>query len=273
MKTFLLKMLNALTSAYIQTDYERVRRDEPLETNIGKLFYILAWGLGAVKEQAELVKLWDDIDYAKGLVLDRYGLNYGVKRAGADDTMYRLMIKVKLLSQLSGGDVDTVLKAASFLFGVPVENLDIVEFTAKVSLDINEEEFDEKTTELSLAIAALLKRIVAAGVQLIFQRTVKSKLIISAIVVIYNAWPPLCGTLYCGTYWKPSTLGWTVYQVVITNFNAPGYAVSPEFTGTLPIPAAKGYSIACGLICAGNVGLQSVSPELTGTLPEVQHGT
>lgn len=101
---FLSKMLYALTSAYSRKDYDNVQLGLPLETNIGKLFSILAWGLETVEEQAELVRLWDDLDYASGSVLDRYGANFGVKRVSSDDRFYRLAIKVKIMAQLSGGD-------------------------------------------------------------------------------------------------------------------------------------------------------------------------
>ena len=93
---FLSKMLYALTSAYSRKDYDNVQLGLPLETNIGKLFSILAWGLETIEEQAELVRLWDDLDYASGSVLDRYGANFGVKRVSADDRFYRLAIKVKI---------------------------------------------------------------------------------------------------------------------------------------------------------------------------------
>ena len=43
---FLSKMLYALTSAYSRKDYDNVQLGLPLETNIGKLFSILAWGAG-----------------------------------------------------------------------------------------------------------------------------------------------------------------------------------------------------------------------------------
>ena len=115
---FLSKMLYALTSAYSRKDYDNVQLGLPLETNIGKLFSILAWGLETVEEQAELVRLWDDLDYACGSVLDRYGANFGVKRVSSDDRFYRLAIKVKIMAQLSGGDTDTVIRAAAMLLDV-----------------------------------------------------------------------------------------------------------------------------------------------------------
>lgn len=61
MRNYLSEMLYALTSAYTRKDYNNRRRDHPIETNIGKLFAILAWGLDSVEEQTELIKLWEDI--------------------------------------------------------------------------------------------------------------------------------------------------------------------------------------------------------------------
>ena len=64
MRNYLSEMLYALTSAYSRKDYNNRRAGLPVETNIGKLFSILAWGLDSVEEQAELIKLWEDIDFA-----------------------------------------------------------------------------------------------------------------------------------------------------------------------------------------------------------------
>lgn len=55
------------------------------------------------------MRVWDDLDNAKGAVLDRYGANFGVDRGGATDTVYRLLIKVKMIALMSGGDIDTII--------------------------------------------------------------------------------------------------------------------------------------------------------------------
>ena len=94
MINFLYKMLDALTSAYSSKDRTNLRLNSPIETNIGKLFSIISWGFDKVQEQSELIKLWDNIDNAKGEVLDRYGRNFGVQRLGATDRYYRLSIKI-----------------------------------------------------------------------------------------------------------------------------------------------------------------------------------
>ncbi len=168
MRDYLGEMLYALTSAYTHKDHDNRRRDFPMETLIGKLFSVFAWGLDSIQEQAELIKLWDNIDHARGSVLDRYGANFGVKRFGASDRFYRLAIKVKLLAQLSGGDINTVLDAAASLLEIPVERIGLKElFPAKIGLDIQEADLSPETLEIIEDIMALIKRILATGVGLI----------------------------------------------------------------------------------------------------------
>ena len=158
-------MLYALTSAYSRKDYDNHRQGLPLETNIGKLFSILAWGLNSVEEQAELVWLWDDLDNAQGSVLDRYGENFGVKRNGSIDPFYRLLIKVKMISLLSGGDIDTVINATASLFDIDPALVDLDEvYPAKVRVYVDEDVLDATRIQTAESIASVMKRIVAAGV-------------------------------------------------------------------------------------------------------------
>lgn len=165
MRDYLSEMLYALTSAYTRKDYENRQRGSPAETNIGKLFSVFAWGLDSVQEQAELVRMWDDIDNAKGKVLDRYGANWGVKRMTPNDSIYRLAIKVKVMAQLSGGDINTVLNAASALLDVDLPELLLEEiFPAKIGLYVDWELLTDERKELVEPIAYAIKRILAAGV-------------------------------------------------------------------------------------------------------------
>lgn len=185
MRNYLSEMLDALTSAYTREDRNTSKLKRPVETNIGKLFSVLAWGLDSVQAQAEAVKLWDNIDLARGSVLDRYGANFGVKRFGADDAFYRLLIKVKMLSQLSGGDIETVANAAATLLEIPAEKIALREsFPAKVRLDIKEADLTAETLENIVDIAAMIKRILAAGIELI--PTLQSYIEVKGDVVIRN---------------------------------------------------------------------------------------
>ena len=165
MSSYLKKMLYALTSAYSRKDYDNLQSDKPVETNIGKLFAIFAWGLDQVQEQADLIKLWDNLDYAEGKVLDRYGANFGVKRGGASDVLYRLFIKVKMIAQLSGGDEDTVIKAAAEFLGVEYSDIcseDI--YPAKKRIYVDLALLSDERKELIEQIAHAIKRTIAAGV-------------------------------------------------------------------------------------------------------------
>ena len=120
---YLEKMLEMLTSAYTRRDLQNLRHNQPLETNIGKVFSLFATGLEIIRENAELVRLWDNIDNAEGAVLDRYGANFGVERGAASDGLYRILIRVKMIAQLSGGDDDTVIRAAGELLGVDFSDI------------------------------------------------------------------------------------------------------------------------------------------------------
>lgn len=165
MSNFLAKMLDALTSAYSRKDYDNQQQLLPLETNIGKLFSIFAWGLDSVQEQAELIRLWDDLDNARGSVLDRYGANFGVKRVSSDDRFYRLAIKVKMMALLSGGDTDTVIEAAGALLDVDLSDVEFEDvFPAKIALYVDLELLSQDRRDLIEPIAYAIKRILAAGV-------------------------------------------------------------------------------------------------------------
>ena len=83
---------------------------------------------------------------------------------------------------------------------------------------------------------------------------------------------PECGTIYCGVWWMPATLGYTAHHALLTGGQPGAFAVSPEFTGTLPVPATVGS--VCGALRSGGVATgYTASPEFAGTLPEeAQHG-
>lgn len=170
---YLSQMLEYLTGAYARSDIRNSRHSLPMETNIGRLFGTLAWGLEIIHENADRLKLWDDIDNARGSVLDRYGANFGVARGGADDTFYRLLIKIKMIALLSGGDIDTIISAAASLFNVDVSEIGVRElFPAKIWIYVDEAVLDAERLEASDLIAELMKRIVSAGVGTrIFLRT------------------------------------------------------------------------------------------------------
>lgn len=162
---YLSQMLDFLTSAYAREDIRNTRHSLPLETNIGRLFGTLAWGLEMIHESGERMVLWDNLDNARGAVLDRYGANFGVERGGTNDAFYRLLIKIKMIALLSGGDIDTIIKSAANLFNVEPSEVELRElFPAKIWLYIDEDILDAERLEAAPLIADLVKRIASAGV-------------------------------------------------------------------------------------------------------------
>lgn len=163
--SILFRMLELLTGAYRKTDEHNVRVGLPLESNIGKLFSVFGWGLGVIEDNAEHVRLWADIDNARGAVLDRYGANFGVARGGASDVFYRLMIKIKILAQLSGGDIETIIEAVAGLYQIDAASVELYEiFPAKVQVAIYEEDLPAGYDGIKDLVGQLTKRLLAAGV-------------------------------------------------------------------------------------------------------------
>lgn len=136
---------------------------------------------------------------------------------------------------------------------------------------------------------------------------VRHAIILSHTIQAYLYRVPFCGTLYCGTWWMPSTLGWSVKQKLKLIAKPEAFAVSPELSGTLPDTATPGYSVRgtlrlgtladayavehgaagedersgvlpvistlgrserVGQTVSGNVGAFAIDPEFAGTLPD-----
>ena len=173
---YLSQMLYALTSAYSQKDYDNRQSAIPPKTNIGKLFSIFAWGLSVVREQADLIRKWDNLDYAQGSVLDRYGANFGVYRGGYSDALYRLFIKSKVAAQFSGGDENTFIRIAAELLGVNYTDLYLENvYPAKKRLSVEKDLLPEERIKFINQICRFIKRMMAAGVGLKFQFIIRVK--------------------------------------------------------------------------------------------------
>jgi len=157
---FLEKMLDALTSAY----------NKLASSNIGKLFTILSTGYEEIHSTSQRVLNYRDIDQAKGYTLDKWGKNVGVARGGLPDSIYRIYIKTKLSSLISGGDINTVINSAATIFGISTYDVTVVEeFPSKITVSIPENAVlvlgDEYDTRVAVA-REFLKKIIAAGINL-----------------------------------------------------------------------------------------------------------
>ena len=209
---YLYRMLEFLTGAYNRSDMRNDRHGFQLETNIGKLFSTFAWGLELIHENSDRMLLWDDIDNAEGAVLDRHGANFGVNRGDADDEFYRILIKVKMLSMLSGGDTDTVINATGSLFDIPPTEVELEDISpANIRVYVNGSLIPIERRRLVDQITPELKRILAAGIgfSLYLVYVFKSSIEVSAETTLYPYTAPFCNTKYCGTFPDYSTIGRT----------------------------------------------------------------
>lgn len=280
MKNYLSEMLYALTSAYSRKDYDNHQQGRPLETNIGKLFSLFAWGLDIVQENAELVKQWDDLEAARGAVLDRYGANWGVQRFSENDALYRLAIRVKILSQLSGGDTDTVIRAAAELLGVEEHDIEFEDvFPAKIALYVDWLLLTQERQDLIEPIVCAIKRIVAAGVGMrLYVRTYRT----------YRYGLPVSHGGAIGTFYKYLPIG-KDREVIWDMAAAHGGAVATDFSYT-PIgedrTARTGFSVGHAAVQQAAISASPVGkdkafhkpvsvahssllpPTLTGALPD-----
>lgn len=171
----LAKMLGMLTGAYNRTDKLGAEKGLPMETNIGRLFSVVSWGFGIIEENAERVRLWSSIDHAAGATLDRHGEKWGVARGGTGDVFYRLLIKVKILAQLSGGDIETIISAVAGLYEIDPVSVDLYElFPAKIQVDILEEALPADYESIEDIVWAMTKRLLVAGVGLIIAYKVEA---------------------------------------------------------------------------------------------------
>lgn len=244
-----------LTSAYIRSDIRSAKKELPPETNIGRLFYLIAEGFEIVFENAERVKEWDDLDNAQGAVLDRYGANFGVARGAASDALYRIFIKVKMIAQLSGGDNDAIINAAAELLGVEYSDilLDDV-YPAKIALYVDQALLSDERLDLIEQIAYAIKRALLAGVGMrLYLRTYRT----------YRYDFLVCHGGAVASQFAPLPVGRDrshLYPVPVAH----GGAAVSEFEYP---PTGKDRSLSVPLT-VGHSGI--IRPSLSGALPDTQ---
>lgn len=153
------RMLDMLTSAYNRNP----------TGNIGKLMGIFSAGLEKAAAVLKDVRDWKSLSTAAGIVLDRIGDTYGVSRSGADDATYRLLIVTKMLAAYSGGDPNTMIRAAAGLIGIQDSAIALSEGTASVTLTVDELEVPPSFFDRQDAVCDMLRQTAAAGIALILE--------------------------------------------------------------------------------------------------------
>lgn len=89
---------------------ERFRKENNL-----KLYYVLYGGFDEVYRAFDEIRASRDLDKAYGETLDKIGANVGQFRLDEDDDLYRQLIKVRIIANLSLGNIPTINKVLSVL--------------------------------------------------------------------------------------------------------------------------------------------------------------
>ena len=89
---------------------ERFRKENNL-----KLYYVLYGGFDEVFAALDEIRMSRDLDKAYGATLDKIGANVGQFRLDEDDDLYRQLIKVRIIANLSLGNIPTINKVLSVL--------------------------------------------------------------------------------------------------------------------------------------------------------------
>lgn len=88
------------------------------ESNIGKLFKIMADELQLLQDTFTKIEDYRDIDNAVGYALDKTGSNFKQYRGTATDEIYRALIKSKIQRNLSDGSIDRIIEIVSYLLNI-----------------------------------------------------------------------------------------------------------------------------------------------------------
>lgn len=99
------KFVDRLTDAY---------KKNP-DSNVYKLANIATLHIKENEDTLTTVESWRDIDQAEGIVLDDMGRDVQQNRGLANDDVYRVLIKAKIMRNLSDGSIDTIIDFLAFI--------------------------------------------------------------------------------------------------------------------------------------------------------------
>lgn len=149
-----------MSKALYEIAFERLPERFRKPNNLDLYYVLYGYGYDEMHEALDGVKDSRDISKASGKSLDYLGANVGQLRQGEDDERYRLLIKTRIIANLSMGDIPTINHILSTLiddkyFGL-VEGFKEIREPASFLID-----YDGFTNQ---DLDVLIGRIKAAGV-------------------------------------------------------------------------------------------------------------
>lgn len=142
------------------------------DSNLGKFLQIVADEIGLINEIVDEVEEVKKLENADGKTLDLHGGNVGQLRGQAHDELYRLLIRSKIQSNLSGGDVNAIIDYIVTLLRIDRDDIELVEPDWEAS-DYESASFEIRVplnvlTEMMVTIdqfTTVISRLSAAGVR------------------------------------------------------------------------------------------------------------
>lgn len=198
--------------------------------NNEKLYYVLYHdGFDDIYTGLESVRDSRNIDKAYGKSLDLLGANVGQFRNGEDDDFYRLLIKTRIIANLSIGDAPTINKVLSIL-------------TKDIFINITEawpyERYFNEPAAIVIKLSPkfdkfpyeIVHRIKAAGVRIYFDFVVAGNLILRTQYGDHVNPQYLCGEEQCGDIPWEIKADNKVFKLKVRteNYNSKNYYALPS---------------------------------------------
>lgn len=272
-------MIKSLRDARIVDGVPRIVAEQDWVQALSEALGILH---GKTLEYIDGSQIYTAIEKAPEPVLDALAVNWKI---GWYDTSYSLekkrrIVKTALTVRRLMGTVSAVkLQADAIYPGTMLEEwFDYGGEPGTFRLYINVADTTPEHPAITYEPGEMERRLVTAkrwsAHMESFSYMVRHALVVRHRVESWLYRVPECGTIRCGTWWMPSTLGWSERGPLTIGAAPEAYAVSSEFTGTLPETATVGYSLCGAMRSGGTAEAYTISPEFTGTLPEeAQHGS
>lgn len=99
--------------------------DKGVNSNVSKLLTLPSEQIDEVAKTLDKVGLWRDVDLAGGLPLDNIGSNVAQRRGEAVDSVYRILIKTKILRSQSDGSVPAIINSLVIAFDIDPKDVTV----------------------------------------------------------------------------------------------------------------------------------------------------
>lgn len=147
-----------------------------------RLYEVLYNGFNGIDETLDSIKASRNIDNAYGKTLDLMGQNVGQLRIDEDDELYRLLIKTRIIANLSIGDIPTMNEVLSIL--VKDTFIGLQEVWPHKEYMNEPAAIQVKFNTVVYAIPfEIINRIKAAGVRVLYQINYKHQMYVGSVSV------------------------------------------------------------------------------------------